>query len=221
MEDEPGLIRSRRAPKQGTVREFVLLKVGTFLVFLICVGLDLWPCPALVFIGCAALAEFWGIKNKEGLELVGMRWSHEITELETPTWVFYSRRDPYVPEATASRVFWSGTFISCVVWFLILFTSMLRWNWFWTVVCALIFTAEVVNALCFKNCDGVSVQQIEDVARSVMLGDAFNSSDLESEPEITIEAEPEKPHEEEEAVEQPRLVLPKHPGKQEADEIEE
>ena len=221
MDDEPGLIRSRRAPKQGTPSEFVLLKLVTVLSFLLCASLNVWPCPALLLIGIPALADFWLTKNKEGLELVGMRWSHEIGENGTPSWVFYSRRDPYVPEAVASRVFWSGTFLSCTLWALLFFVSAFLWRWFWTFVCTILLATEVANALCFRRCDTVSVQQIEDVARSVMLGDAFDSDDLEPEPEIDLEAERQKQAEEEDVNEQPRLVLPKHPGKPKSDSEKE
>jgi hypothetical protein len=116
-----------------------------------------------------------------------MRWSHEIGDRGDPNWVFYSRRDPYVPEYLHASVFWSGLFVACVIWGLAcvvclvtLFTYEFTKNLFILCLYTFVFGLEIVNMVCFLKCHRVSTQQADDVARWVLLN-GFDSDEMEPE----------------------------------------
>lgn len=189
---------------------FVMCKCATLIIYLFfATFIESTPCLSAFLILTSAFVEFWLVKNREGLELVGLRWSHEISDRGEPEWIFYSRKDPYIPEINNSRLFWSGTYISCLLWAFIGLISLAKTNIFYSLIAVIVFVLEVINTVCFMKCDKVSAKQVEDIARSVMLGDVFDSDELEPEPEPE-EIQPVQ-QEENEVEEAPRLVLPVQP----------
>jgi hypothetical protein len=180
--DDSELIRlpiRPRLPSFSASGRYVILKLATVVVFLVSLSIRSYPALSAFLILTAALLEFWICKNADGLALVGMRWSHEISEHGNPSWVFYSRKDPYVPDRAQASLFWSGLFLTSLVWFALLFVSSFQWEWFTSMLCALVFAAELTNAFCFLRCHSVSAKQADDVARSVLLGDVFDSDTLD------------------------------------------
>jgi hypothetical protein len=177
------------------ISRFIILKVVTLLCFFLSLFLDRLPTFTSVLVLTPAAAEFWVCKNWDGLSLVGMRWSHEVNEGGDPTWVFYSRRDPYVPEPADWFVFWAGVFGACLVWGLVTLIALPMTGPFASVRSALVLAAEAVNAFCFQRCSSVSYTQADDVARLLLFGDAHDSE--EGEPEtLRVSAEKQLPVEE-------------------------
>ena len=157
---------------------FIFRKCITLFLFVAFAAADVWPCPGGAISLILAMAEFWGTKNVDGLALVGLRWSHEICENGEPRWVFYSRRDPYVPEPANAAIFWAATFGAVLTWFAITLTTLFIWRFFYAVVALVICALHAVNVSCFVKCHAVSNRQADDVARSVLLGSPDGETQL-------------------------------------------
>jgi hypothetical protein len=170
-------------PVLSGVGVFIVLKFVTALFGVLVFFWADYPTPSSFLLLTAAFCEFWLCKNCHGLQLVGMRWSHEIGDRGDPHWVFYSRRDPYVPEPLHASVFWSGLFAACVVWGLAslaaLFVTLFKPRVFDLSLYAFAFGLELVNMSCFLKCHRVSTWQADDVARSVLLMTELDSDEVE------------------------------------------
>ena len=152
------------------------------------------PTFKILVITLSVFCEFWLTKNKEGLELVGLRWSHEISEAgKEPKWVFYARPDPYVPDTSKLRCFWTAMYAISIVWSIISLLSLLTHDFKWsdTFLAFIATGCEYINLFCFLQCNKQSSKQADGIARTVMLGDAFDSDNLEPEPEPDQEQDPE------------------------------
>ena len=164
-----------REPATGTDPAlFIALKAATLFLFVILAATDAWPCFGGSLALSVALVEFWVTKNINGLNLVGMRWSHEVGDSGDPRWIFYSRRDPYVPEPANAAIFWAVMFGSALTWVAVALTAVFLWSFFYALVAAVILAFEVVNTSCFVKCHAVSNRQADDVARAVLLGSPFD-----------------------------------------------
>jgi hypothetical protein len=162
---------------------FILCKVATAILFLLSTAFSRFPSLLLVLVLTPAIIEFWICKNSSGLDLVGMRWSHEIVQNSAAAWVFYVRKDPYVPYQADATGFWSGLFVSSITWFGFFIWSLFG-RWFQTVLCGLVLGLELTNTACFLRCHSVSRRQAADVARSMMLRLSFESDTMEPEPDV-------------------------------------
>ena len=176
-------------PRSGVVGQYLILKVLLLLLFSIFSSFKSIPVFSAFFILIGAIAEFWLIKNKFGLSMVGMRWSHEIGDAGDPRWVFYARPDPYIPDTVCLRVFWSGIYGGVVVWTIIFFIELFQGSYMNKCLALILDAMQYINLACFLKCNKESERQADDIARSVMLGAAFDSDNLEPEvddiPEIT------------------------------------
>ncbi|KAH0794408.1 putative ribose-phosphate pyrophosphokinase [Histomonas meleagridis] len=176
---ELNLITNSVEPDRNTDNSgrFLSLKVSLLLAYLVPILFDFYPSIKVFLTLLFSTIEIWFCKNVDGLNLVGMRWYHDTSSGE-PKWIFYSRPDPYVPEAYKSNIFWGGLFGIIVVWFIIFIWSIFSFSWFDTFICACIIGVESLNLICFLKCRSESSRQADEVVRSVLLGEMFDSDDL-------------------------------------------
>lgn len=165
----------------GGAGRFVTVQLIVIFIYLIGVACNFYPSIQLFLVSFAAIVEFWLCKNVDGLNLVGMRWSHEIGYGGDPQWIFYSRHDPYVPDPMNSNVFWFTLFGGCFFWFCIFFWAIFEFSGMNILISFLVFVEHACNACCFMKCHSVSAKQADDVARSVLLGPSFDNNKLEVE----------------------------------------
>ena len=160
----------------GKPTRFLLLKFNTILCFFFSLinGLPFEFRIILVFI--PLFIEFWFNKNADGMELVGMRWSHEI-ENGNPKLFYYARPDPYVPEARNTSAFYFGLFGATSFWGIVFLISFFVSHIETIIMIFQILLLECFNTFCFLKCHNVSAKQADDIARTVMLGDAFDGLD--------------------------------------------
>ena len=171
----------------GNPSRFLFLKLNTIICFFFSLinGLPFEIRIILVYIPLAI--EFWFNKNADGMELVGMRWSHEI-ENGNPKIFFYARPDPYVPEAKNTSAFYFGLFGATTFWGIVFIVSIFFASRIETFIMVLhILIVEGFNTFCFLKCHSVSAKQADDIARTVMLGDAFDG--LEDDVVIQIDTD--------------------------------
>jgi hypothetical protein len=163
---------------------FIVCKILPALIFLLAIPAANFPSLSAFLVLASSIIELWLCKNYFGLALVGLRWSHEITDHGAPRWLFYSRKDPYVPHPVHSAVFWSGILGSCLLWCAYLLWAVFCLNWFQSILCALGFIFQLGDAFCFLRCRSVAAQQADDVARSVVLeGDHDTEVGVKGQPE--------------------------------------
>ena len=163
----------------GAAGRFLTVQFAVILVYLLGVACNFYPTVQLILVSFASIVEFWLCKNVDGLDLVGMRWSHEIGYGGDPQWIFYSRHDPYVPDPMNSNVFWFVLFGGCFFWFCIFFWAIFEFTGMNIFISLLVLAEHSCNACCFLKCHSVSTKQADDVARSVLLGPSFDNNKLE------------------------------------------
>jgi hypothetical protein len=194
----------------GDYRQFLLFKLATVMAFTCAVWLNHFPVVGVILVTVSAFVEFWFCKNRDGLEYVGMRWCQEVSDQGVPRWIFYSRKDPYVPTASDTRVFWSGLFVSLVIWSGLVAWSLLAFGWFFSTLALFVLLLEGVNVSAFLQCQRSASKHIEDMTRMVLgIGKEFDSDNLEPELEIEVEA-PLIESENLPKDDPPQLVLPVH-----------
>ena len=155
--------------KSYLIQIFMTLKLLILLCYFIS---NLFKFPAsfkLVLLAIICLADFWYTKNVAGLELVGMRWSHEINEDGEPEWHFYSRPDPYVPNPSDSGIFWGFMFGSVLVWMIIAVWSLFAFGKLNVFICLLILFLNSFHLIFFLNCRSEEIKHENDLTRNLML----------------------------------------------------
>ena len=124
--------------------------------------------------------EFWFQKNSDGIQLIGMRWFHFITENGEAKIACYARTDPYVPNAAIFHMFWAFSYTFTFLWLLTVFLSLFLFeNNIEFCISIFAFNLELINLIFFKRCNNEWQKQTDDIARTIMLGDAFNSDEDE------------------------------------------
>lgn len=187
-EDSLILQEDKFGVETGSPSRFLLLKAATIFGFFLSLIPKIPIEIRIILVFVPFGFEFWFTKNADGMELVGMRWSHEI-ENGNPKLFFYVRPDPYVPEATNVKYFNLGLFGSTAFWGITFLISSFTSTVSTIFISLYIFSGELFNTLCFYQCYNVSTKQADDVARSVMLGDAFDG--LSDDPVIQIDVTPD------------------------------
>ena len=157
------------------------------------------PVTKALFIFTFSMVEFWLHKNSDGLELIGMRWYHHIEDNGEAKIVCYARADPYVPNATIFHLFWALSYGTTICWFLTIILSLFLFSTL-TEFClsCFCFALELTNLIYFKKCNNEWQKQTDDIARTIMLADAFNSDN---------EDDDKQHHEKENEEEAPTIVI--------------
>jgi hypothetical protein len=201
MEEDSGVNGDRNVLIEGPViqvhantgeyRQFLLFKFTTVMLFAFSVWLNHYPLMGILLVCTSAFVEFWFCKNRDGLEYVGMRWCQEIGDEGSPRWIFYSRKDPYVPRRLDTRIFWSGLFTSTTVWAILAIWSLVVFGWFFSTIALFVLSLECINVWAFLQCQRSASKHIEDMTRIVLgIGKEFDSDNLEPEPEVEEVAAP-------------------------------
>jgi len=131
-----------------------------------------------IFLGMLViLTDFWFSKNADGLELIGMRWFSYIDDNNELKMLYYARSDPYVPEALNFTIFWAFIYLANIGW-LIQSIAMLFYDDITFFLVSLIgFSLSFINTYGFIKCRQEWSKKGDDVARALLLGDAFTSED--------------------------------------------
>ena len=117
-----------------------------------------------------AAFEFKIIKDKLGIELVGLRWYFDP---DSDKFIqFYNKPPPYVPAFFESNVFWVGFFVSISVWvisfiFALISSSLLKAS---TCLIGLIFQG--TNLFLFIKGQSLAQKEAAEQARNTLLTDS-------------------------------------------------
>lgn len=162
------------------IQIFMVLKLTVLLFYFVSILFKFYAPVKVVVLALLCLADVWYTKNIAGLDLVGMRWSHEINENGEPAWQFYSRPDPYVPDPFESNAFWGFMFGSVFVWAIVFIWSIFAFGKFNVVISLLILALNTLHLILFLNCRSVGRKHDDDLTRELMMKDFEESEDDEN-----------------------------------------
>ncbi|KAK9389185.1 hypothetical protein V1515DRAFT_531447, partial [Lipomyces mesembrius] len=95
-------------------------------------------------------ADFWNTKNVTGRLLVGLRWWNESSSNGDSIWVFESADPQRLINGTDSRFFWTVLYCTPVVWGLLAFLAILKFELIWVFIAVILSST---NAMAFTRCD--------------------------------------------------------------------
>lgn len=107
---------------------------------------------AFVIIILFAAADFWTVKNITGRILVGLRWWSEIDENGVEKWIFESADEKKEVGKTDSFVFWTGLYLTPVIWVVFALKNLLSLGILWINVCIICFMLSSANLVGYYKC---------------------------------------------------------------------
>jgi hypothetical protein len=151
--------------------------------------------PSSLLIILLALADLFLTKEHFAPELVGLRWYFSLAESAGfPFVVFFSRPLPFVASTSGSHAFWMGLIVATILSFalaaLLLFLAGVKWG----ILSGCVAVANLLNFLAFLKCKSASSEEIDTLARSILLDTTAISFQAVNE----VDDEPDDPHREEE-----------------------
>ncbi|KAJ3012519.1 Golgi apparatus membrane protein TVP23 A [Thoreauomyces humboldtii] len=96
--------------------------------------------------------DFWTVKNVTGRLLVGLRWWNQIREDGSNEWVYESRENRLV-NATDSRMFWMGLYVTPALWCVFAFISILKLSPGWFLVTFIGIVMSSANVVGYTRCE--------------------------------------------------------------------
>jgi len=117
--------------------------------------------------------DFWTVKNVSGRLLVGLRWWNNVKDDGQNQWIFESLDDMSTIGAMDSRIFWSGLYCTPVIWVVFFCVSFLKFQFEWTVMCAVAITLSWANIYGYTQCSKEAKKQTSSGRR--LCGEALSS----------------------------------------------
>ncbi|OHS98492.1 hypothetical protein TRFO_35058 [Tritrichomonas foetus] len=102
---------------------YSLIKLFPIATFYLCFAYVSNPSVSIVLCFAAFLIEFLVVKDKFGMELVGLRFTFEPNENSIIR--YFSRPSPFIPQTSLSNAFWLGSFASIGVFGISAFLSII------------------------------------------------------------------------------------------------
>lgn len=97
--------------------------------------------------------DFWTVKNVAGRLLVGLRWFSETGNDGSSIWVFESADAQNPVNATDNRLFWGVLYVTPVLWVLLAFVAILKFEFVWLTLVIIAVVLNGANALAYTRCD--------------------------------------------------------------------
>jgi hypothetical protein len=99
-----------------------------------------------------AAFDFWTVKNVTGRLLVNLRWWSEYDENGNEKWIFESSDDNSKNGATDSFVFWTGLYVTPLIWGFFGLMDLFSFKFFWVNVCGICIVLSSANVIGFYKC---------------------------------------------------------------------
>ena len=117
--------------------------------------------------------DFWTVKNVTGRLLVNLRWWSEIDDFGQEKWVFESNDDPANKKevgATDSFVFWTGLYVTPLIWGLFAFMDFIGFKFFWMYVCILCLILSATNTMAYYQCQKDHKSKLQNYIQEKTMG---------------------------------------------------
>ena len=99
-----------------------------------------------------AAFDFWTVKNVTGRLLVNLRWWSEYDEHGNEKWIFESNPDAGQVGRTDSFVFWTGLYLTPVIWGFFALMDLMSLKIFWVNVCIICIVLSSANVVGYYKC---------------------------------------------------------------------
>lgn len=152
------LIQKKESTLIDPVGLYIMAKNIPYLFYLLLSIIDAPTNLQVILIGICLVAEFYITQNISGLQLVGLKWTFNLSTLRIEK---YSKPEPFVPNSRHSSIFWSQFFISCAIWIIIFCITMFISSLANSIICLIAFALEVFNLNMFMSAQQESKQKIE------------------------------------------------------------
>jgi len=137
-----------------TLGLFLLFRLAALLTYLF--GLLFTSNFVLIFIIVIILlsVDFYYCKNIAGRRLVGLRWWNEADPASgESTWVFESADESRQANATDSWFFWLSLYAQPVLWVLLAFVAIVRFEFIWLSLVIIAMILGITNGVAFSRAD--------------------------------------------------------------------
>jgi hypothetical protein len=96
--------------------------------------------------------DFWTVKNVTGRLLVGLRWWNNVKDDGSNDWVFESIENPNEIHPVDAKLFWTGLYVTPVMWVLFLLIALLKFNIQWLVIVLVALVLSGANIVGYYKC---------------------------------------------------------------------
>lgn len=130
---------------------FLAFRLAAILTYLL--GLIFTSNFILVFVIIVLLLafDFWTVKNVAGRLLVGLRWWSETDRDGSSIWVFESADAHNPVNATDNRLFWGVLYATPVIWVLLAFVAILKFELVWLILVVIAVMLSGSNAVAYTR----------------------------------------------------------------------
>ncbi|EFP81710.1 Golgi apparatus membrane protein tvp23 [Puccinia graminis f. sp. tritici] len=97
--------------------------------------------------------DFWTVRNISGRVLVGLRFWNQVDEDGSSYWVFESRDPSQAANPVDSKMFWMALYTFPVVWILLLFIGIIKFNLSFLPIVILALVFNLTNTIGFTYAD--------------------------------------------------------------------
>ncbi len=117
------------------------------------------------FVICIILQafDFWTVKNISGRLLVGLRWWSYVKEDGSNDWVFESLEDMAEISPIDSRIFWSALYVTPIVWSLLLFIGLIKFDIEYLPVVIASLGMNLANVYGYTRCSSSAKQRMQNL----------------------------------------------------------
>ncbi|KAG8905838.1 Golgi apparatus membrane protein tvp23 [Tulasnella sp. 403] len=106
-----------------------------------------------VLVAVLLAMDFWNCRNVAGRTLVGLRYWNQVDEDGESYWVFESRDASRPANPIDSKMFWIALYTFPVLWALLLFISLLKFNISFLPIVGLAVVFNITNVIGFTYAD--------------------------------------------------------------------
>ena len=103
-----------------------------------------------------------------GRLLVGLRWENKIKDDGTNEWVYEAISDTSRIGRVDSTIFWTGLWLSPILWVVLFVVGILKFNVTWLVIVCVALTLNGINLYGFVRCRKGAKKQAEQAMTSLM-----------------------------------------------------
>lgn len=113
--------------------------------------------------------DFWTVKNVTGRLLVGLRWWNNVRDDGTNDWVFESIENPNEIHPTDAKLFWTGLYVTPMLWVLFLLIAILKFNIQWLVIVLVALVLSGANIVGYYKCSKDQQKKVQNYVQDSTL----------------------------------------------------
>ncbi|TFJ88077.1 hypothetical protein NSK_000431 [Nannochloropsis salina CCMP1776] len=117
--------------------------------------------------------DFWTVKNVTGRLLVGLRWWNNVRDDGSNEWVFESVENPGEIHPADARLFWTGLYVTPIVWSVFFLVALLKFSVQWLVIVFVALVLSGANIVGYYKCSNDQKKKVQNVVQGAAFKTAF------------------------------------------------